>query len=68
MQNQISKWLLESRPEDRSHRIFQEEAVVLGYENLVFPILIISAGIAAALAVLVVETCRKKCFAAGVQT
>ena len=38
------KWVDKDRPEDWSHRIFQEEAKSLGYDNIVFPMVVMLVG------------------------
>ncbi len=45
LQKIFFKWVSGAEPENREHRIFQEEATVLGYENLSFPMLLILGGI-----------------------
>ncbi len=39
------KWLRDSSPDDRSDRIFQEEATQLGYDNLFFPAGVLMVGV-----------------------
>ncbi len=51
----VHKWLEEEKPADWSHRIFQDDAMSLGYENLFFPAMIMLIGISAGMFVLGVE-------------
>ncbi len=51
----IHKWLEEEKPDDLSKRIFQEEAMPLGYKNLFFPTMIMCIGISVCLVALCVE-------------
>ncbi len=43
------------QPRDMSHRIFEEEAVALGYENLFFPSLIMLVGISSSVGLVLIE-------------
>ena len=54
------KWFKDDRPDDMSHRIFEEEAIPLGYENLFFPSLIMLVGISSGLGFAIIERMYKK--------
>ena len=49
------KWVKDNRPPDWSHRIFQEDAMPLGFNHLVFPVIVMILGIMACLIVLCFE-------------
>ncbi len=49
------KWFEGNRPDDMTHRIFQNEAQALGYENLAFPALVMLCGVAVGAVVVVFE-------------
>ena len=51
----MSKWLLDRRPADYSGRIFLDDSMSLGYENLFFPMTIMMVGLAAALIIFMME-------------
>ena len=54
------KWLKGDKPPDWSQRIYQEEATVLGYENLFFPMTVMLVGMVAGAIFLAVEKLHKK--------
>ncbi len=49
------KWLDAEKPDDWSHRIFQEDAIPLGYENLFFPTAIMLGGVSVGMLILCAE-------------
>ncbi len=49
------KWIEGNKPVEQTHRIFSEDAITLGYNNLFFPMLVMLFGIVAGAAVLIVE-------------
>lgn len=53
------KWLKDDEPDDWSHRIFQEEAWPLGYENLLFLMLVLITGVSCSAFILCVEVLLK---------
>ena len=61
LKQQMSKWLTDSRPQDNTERIFQDDPLSLGYENLLFPMTIMMLGMAGATLIFILEqTCRDK--------
>ncbi len=52
------KWAKESEPEDYSDRIFVQEAMVLGYRNLFFPVILLGGGVLVGIVVTVCEKIR----------
>ncbi len=51
----VHQWIKQEKPDDWSHRIFQDNAMPLGYENLFFPTMILLAGVSFGMFVLFVE-------------
>ncbi len=51
----LHKWLQKRKPADRSGKIFVEEPVSLGYDNLFFVVLVLLSGIGLALGMVAVE-------------
>ncbi len=51
----MHKWVKEEKPDDWSHRIFQDDAMPLGYENLFFPTMILLVGVSLGMFLLFME-------------
>ncbi len=54
------KWIENDRPSDYSNRIFQDDALSLGYENLFFPMTVMLLGISATAVIFLLEVWRGK--------
>ncbi len=55
----LYKWLREGKPKDDTHRIFIEDAIPVEYDNVIFPSLLLLAGIVVALCLVLIECCKK---------
>ncbi len=53
------RWFYEDKPKDLSSRIFQEEPIHLGYENLFFPMLVMLVGTTGCMILLLYEVLSK---------
>ncbi len=60
-----NNWIENDRPEDMSDRIFEEDMLVLGYDNLFLPANIMGLGIIIAM---VIVTCEKLSFGKKIQS
>ncbi len=59
MEGLQNKWFYEDKPNDMSNRIFQEEPIHLGYENLFFPMLVMLVGTTTCMVLLLYEVMSK---------
>ncbi len=58
----LRKWIDKDKPDDNSDRIFAQDIVVLGFDNLFFPASVFGYGAIAAVVLAMYEKCRRCLF------